>query len=581
MYETFFGLSREPFSVAPDPAFLYMSAQHREALEHLNYGLRRGGGFVLLTGEIGAGKTTVWRCFLEQLPPELDVAYVVNPKLGVEALLARICDDLRVELPEAGKVLDPIDALHGHLLLAHARGRRTLVVVDEAQALSLEVMEQLRLLTNLDTSDRKLVQVLLIGQPELRTMLEKPVLEPLAQRVVARFHLQALPETETRNYIAHRLAVAGWVGELPFDAAALDRIHELCGGVPRRINVLCDRTLIAAHGARELRVGRRLVDLAAGAVFGRAAPASAANEADGVVAQPPTGAGSPAAERTSGLRPGWLVAAGAAGAAVALAVVMGPWAPGSTGRGAGASAGAPAAAAVAAGSASAAMAGTGAAAARALAGDAAAERSALESVLKAVGGAGNAASAGPADEARAWQALGALWGATLGPGEACEQALQQGLRCFRGRGGLAALRQLDRPALLRLADEQGRVAHVLLVGLAGDRALLRVAGADHGVPLVQLARAWRGEFTTLWKPPPGWREGGSTDAAGPLAAWLGERLAVPAGAASAAAGDPALRERLLAFQQAQGLQPDGQAGPLTLMQLNRSAGIDEPRLSGR
>jgi type II secretory pathway predicted ATPase ExeA len=155
MYESFLGLTREPFSVAPDPRFLFLSPKHREALSHLMYGLRGGGGFVLLTGEIGAGKTTVWRTFLEQLSSNFDVAYVVNPKLGVAALMTRICDDLRIELPGGATVTDPVDAIHGHLLLSHATGRRTLIVVDEAQALSIDVLEQLRLLTNLVTAERE------------------------------------------------------------------------------------------------------------------------------------------------------------------------------------------------------------------------------------------------------------------------------------------------------------------------------------------------------------------------------------------------------------------------------------------
>jgi general secretion pathway protein A len=182
MYTAFFGLQQEPFSIAPDPRFLYMSDKHREALQLLGYGLTRGASFVLLTGEIGAGKTTVWRRFLEELPSNYDVASVVNPKLDTNALLARVFEDLGVELPADGKSVDLIDALHGHLLLAHAQGRRTLIVIDEAQALSNEVLEQLRLLTNLDSSGRKL-QVMLIGQPELRQMLQQPQLEPLAQRV--------------------------------------------------------------------------------------------------------------------------------------------------------------------------------------------------------------------------------------------------------------------------------------------------------------------------------------------------------------------------------------------------------------
>ncbi|WP_200222432.1 ExeA family protein, partial [Rubrivivax gelatinosus] len=265
--ESFFGLAREPFSIAPDPRFLFPSEQHREALELLNYGLARGASFVLLTGEIGAGKTTVWRTFLEQLPSNVDVASVVNPRLGVDALIARVFEDLRVELPPADGPVDMIDALHGHLLLAHAQGRRTLIVIDEAQALSHEVLEQLRLLTNLDSSGRKL-QVLLIGQPELREMLTRPDLEPLAQRIVVRFHLGALSETQTAAYIEHRLAVAGYEGTMPFDGESLGLVQRFSGGVPRRINVLCDRALAVAAQTGTRRIGREILERAAHDVAG-------------------------------------------------------------------------------------------------------------------------------------------------------------------------------------------------------------------------------------------------------------------------------------------------------------------------
>ena len=255
MVESFFGLQREPFSIAPDPAFLYLSDKHREALALLNLGLTRGASFVLLTGEIGAGKTTVWRRCLEELPSNFDVASVVNPKLDVDALLRRVCEDLQVTLPPPGTPVDLIDALHGHLLLAHAQGRRTLIAIDEAQALSLDVLEQLRLLTNLDSSGKKL-QVLL-------QILQRPELEPLVQRVVARYHLPALSESETAGYIAHRLAVAGLQGELPFDGESLGLVHRLCRGVPRRINTVCDRALAAAAEAGLRRVDRQLIEQAA------------------------------------------------------------------------------------------------------------------------------------------------------------------------------------------------------------------------------------------------------------------------------------------------------------------------------
>ncbi|MFY9514627.1 MAG: AAA family ATPase, partial [Rubrivivax sp.] len=272
MYAPFFGLQREPFSIAPDPHFLFMSDAHREALAHLLYGLSGGGGFVLLTGEIGAGKTTVCRCFLDQVPAHCDVAYVFNPKLSVIELLQTVCDEFRIQVPAgAATVKDYVDPLNIFLLAAHAAGRHAVLVIDEAQSLSAELLEQLRLLTNLETTERKLLQIILIGQPELRTMLARPELEQLAQRVTARYHLPALSEEETARYVRHRLAVAGVAGEPPFDAGAIRRMHQLCRGVPRRINLLAGRALLGAYAQGRHRVGRDVVDQAAREVFDLAA----------------------------------------------------------------------------------------------------------------------------------------------------------------------------------------------------------------------------------------------------------------------------------------------------------------------
>jgi general secretion pathway protein A len=549
MYEPFFGLQCEPFSVAPDPRFLFLSAKHRDALAHLQYGLRGGGGLVLLTGEIGAGKTTVWRTFLEQLPPNFDVAYVVNPRLGAAALLSRVCEDLGVTLADGA---DPIDALHGHLLLTHAGGRRTLIVVDEAQALSVDVLEQLRLLTNLVTADRKLVQVLLIGQPELRTMLEQPVLEPTAQRVVARYHLTALSADESTAYIAHRLRVAGLQGDLPFDGDALSRIHQLCGGVPRRINVLCDRALLRAGSAGLRRVDQATVDQVAPDVFGLAKPAAA---------------------RVNGPArlPGWPALAGVA----LLAGAAGAWlAPGWR------TASAPAL--VQAASAGATGAPPVSASTRAAA-PPAADNGALPRTEVASATVLDALFASPlsADEPRAWRALAGQWGVVLGAGDPCAAALQQALHCYRGRGGLVPIRQIDRPLVITLADERGRVAHAVLVGLADSTATLRVGDLDHALPLAQLARVWRGDFATFWRAPPGYQGGDAVVAGGPLAGWLADRLAGLDRSLPVATGGEALTARVLAFQLAHGLTADGLAGPLTLMQLNRASGIDEPRLLAR
>jgi general secretion pathway protein A len=271
MYASFFGLKHEPFSIAPDPRYLFMSERHREALAHLLYGLGGGGGFVLLTGEIGAGKTTVCRCFLEQVPKRCNVAYIFNPKLSVTELLRSVCDEFHIPLPARpageGSVKDYVDPLNRYLLQTHAVGQNNVLVIDEAQNLSADVLEQLRLLTNLETNERKLLQIILIGQPELRDMLARPELEQLAQRVVARFHLGALSEAETVQYIRHRMGVAGLNRPLPFDRPSRQRIFKWSRGVPRRINLLCDRALLGAYSQGKARVDSSIVDKAAAEVF--------------------------------------------------------------------------------------------------------------------------------------------------------------------------------------------------------------------------------------------------------------------------------------------------------------------------
>ena len=276
MYAQFFGLNQEPFSIAPDPRYLFMSRRHREALAHLLYGLNGGGGFVLLSGEIGAGKTTVCRCFLEQIPKNCNVAYIFNPKLTVLELLKSICDEFGIALNSpigtTPTVKDYTDPLNEFLLKTHAAGQNNVLIIDEAQMLSADVLEQLRLLTNLETTERKLLQIILIGQPELRTMLARPELEQLAQRVIARFHLKALSAVETQQYIQHRLSVSGMTRSMPFDRDSVERIHQLSRGIPRRINLLCDRAMLGAYARGTHRIGREIIAKAADEVFGRTEP---------------------------------------------------------------------------------------------------------------------------------------------------------------------------------------------------------------------------------------------------------------------------------------------------------------------
>lgn len=273
MYPKYFGLKEPSFSITPDPHYLFLSGQHREALAHLLYGAGGGGGFVLLTGEVGTGKTTVCRAFLEQLPEGVDIALVLNPAMTATELLHAICDEFRVELPAgAPSVKAMLDHLNRFLLDAHARGRRPVLIIDEAQNLRPKVLEQIRLLTNLETSKQKLLQIFLIGQPELRMLLASPDLRQLNQRITARYHLTPLGPKETAAYVDHRIAVAGVERPL-FTARALKRVHRYAKGVPRLINLLCDRALLGAAVSRRLQVTPQIVDAAAREVIDRADPA--------------------------------------------------------------------------------------------------------------------------------------------------------------------------------------------------------------------------------------------------------------------------------------------------------------------
>jgi general secretion pathway protein A len=269
MYRNYFGIDENPFSVTPDPRYLYMSEKHQEALAHLLYGVGEGGGFVLLTGEVGTGKTTICRCLLEQLPDQVDVALCVNPRMSEVELLATVCDDLGIHYPgQTASLKTLVDALNQHLIEAHAKGRRSVLIIDEAQNLSPGVLEQVRLLTNLETDKHKLLQIILIGQPELNDLLARRELRQLAQRITARYHLGSLTQRETAGFIRHRLSIAGLDIDL-FDAGALAKVYKLSRGIPRLINNICDRCLLGAFARNRRRIDRRMVRVAAAEVKGR------------------------------------------------------------------------------------------------------------------------------------------------------------------------------------------------------------------------------------------------------------------------------------------------------------------------
>ena len=268
MYTDFFGLTEKPFAITPDPRYLFMSERHGEALAHLVYGVTESGGFIQLTGEVGTGKTTLVRTLLGKVPEKADVALILNPQLTAIEFLQTICEELSIPVPpSSGSTKALVDALNEHLLAAHAKGRRTILLVDEAQNLAAEVLEEVRLLTNLETAKQKLLQIILIGQPELRELLARNDLRQLAQRVTGRYHLQPLTHDESDQYINHRLRVAGALVEI-FDSAARREVYRLSGGVPRLINVICDRALLGAYSRGVRTVDNKLVREATSEVSG-------------------------------------------------------------------------------------------------------------------------------------------------------------------------------------------------------------------------------------------------------------------------------------------------------------------------
>lgn len=553
MYAAYFGLKQEPFSIAPDPRLLFMSERHKEALAHLLFGVRGGGGFVLLTGEVGTGKTTVCRSFLGQVPPNCNLAYIFNPKLTVLELLETICHEFGVPMPvkDQPTVKDYLDPLNDFLLKAHAQGRNNLLVIDEAQNLSANVLEQLRLLTNLETSERKLLQIILIGQPELRDMLARPQLEQLAQRVVARYHLGPLAESQTAQYVRHRMEACGLRRPVPFSRRALRRVHQLTAGVPRRINLLCDRALLGAFATGQSQVSTAVIDRAAREVFAtaRAKQGHGARPAFVLALGIAMGVGLLVLVQQHVLQPqqepavALLPAAKAKPAAQAAVAVAGPVGP----------AVAPSQAAASA------------------------------AVVPVAAASAAAASSGPPqllqDEAEAWRELAQVWKlAAPAQGDPCEAWQSGRVQCYSRQLNLGVVRQLDRPGIVMLDADTAKPSYAVLVHLTDTSATLRAAGTEQTVTLVALAQRWQGHFATLWHSPAGYDQ---KLVRGSAIQWLAAQLAVANGE-PALAGKSRMDDRLTtairSFQMAQGLPVDGAAGPMTYMQLNRVAGIDEPRL---
>jgi general secretion pathway protein A len=516
MYARFFGLRENPFGLPPDPRYLYLSRRHQEALAHLTYGVTQGGGFVVLSGEVGTGKTLMIRTLLEQLPQNVDVALVLYPMLTVREFVASIGDDLGVKYPrttDSLKVL--IDALNEYLLKNHAKGRRTVLIIDEAHKLSHDVLEQVRLLTNLETRKEKLLQILLVGQPELDALLAQPHLRQLAQRVTARYELRHLSAGETCDYVAHRLRVAGGETAL-FTGGALRVLHRLSGGVPRLINVIADRALLGAYAHGRRKVGAFMVSRAASEI-GRAGTAVTA----------------PRRRLAAGLL---ALAIAAFGAWQFAPAIMNRFTP------------APAAAIT----------------------------DKTEPPAPATLAARLAEAGAQTETEAAFRALLASWGydhARLPGDTGCARASAAGLRCLAAAGTWTSLRRHNRPAILELVDGQGNRHHVLLAALDDRQATLVVGDQSQRFPLAEIESHWFGKYLLLWRAPFADTEALRIGAQGPAVIWLRETLAraqgMPAPAAPIGQFDAGLEEAVRDFQRRQQLPADGVAGNLTLLQLSQ------------
>ena len=526
MYLEHYGLREPPFSITPDPRFVYLSERHREALAHLIYGIGQGGGsgFVQLTGEVGTGKTTLSRLLLEQLPETTRVALILNPLLSPVELLETICEELRLELDgRRGNIKALVDVLNIFLLDAYAAGQRVVLIVDEAQNLSAAALEQVRLLTNLETPTQKLLQIILLGQPELRDQLARPELRQLAQRITARYHLDPLNAEESEAYVRHRWAVAGG-GRLPFTTATLRRLHQRAGGVPRLLNVIAERALLAGYARDEQPIGERLLDVAA----------------DEVLA-PRRHLYSVALWSTIALL------------ALILGAVFWPWTPRRTTS--------PAVAPIA----------TKKAFVPAAPHPPTPQiepplLDATTFALHLADGSGNAQIP--------WGRLLAAWSvradeSDLASAMRCPPKLAAGLFCAGGSARLNRLAQFDRPAVLKLRSK-GHPSYALLLGLGPAQALLQIDGGSFRVNRSVLEESLIG-YAAIWR--------GTRDMDLPLqrgaqgagVAWLRNRLLH---ASASTGGDPKFDDELVATvrtaQHDAGLLADGVVGPETLLALMAS-----------
>jgi general secretion pathway protein A len=536
MYTSFFGLAEKPFAITPDPRYLYLSERHAEALAHLLYGINESGGFIQLTGEVGTGKTTVVRTLLSRVPHHADVAVILNPRVTPVEFLLTICEELGLAIAESDRdsVKQMVDALNRRLLNAHAEGRRIIVLVDEAQNLSIDVLEQVRLLTNLETPTQKLLQIILIGQPELRELLDRTDLRQLAQRITGRYHLMPLSREETKGYVRHRLRVAGATEEI-FTSGALVELHRVSQGIPRVINVACDRALLGGYTQETKKITASLVRRAAGEVYGR---------------------------RFFPTWLGWMI--GSLGIVALAGTVFLGWqfsrhqspvlsASRAIKSAAATHVAAPKPAAVAP------------TAAPAVAAPPAPKLASVNALLQA-----NEANT---TDAAAFRRLLALWGTALSDDrDPCGQAAKAGLACLDQRGSWTQVKTLNRPAILTLTDDRGQRHRVVLSSLDDEFATLNLGEHNEKVSIDDLSRDWFGEFTVVWKPKTSRTRLLSLGMQGDEVRWLRRSLNALGGVASdpehADVYDQELAIAVQNFQREHRLNVDGIAGVQTQVVLD-------------
>jgi general secretion pathway protein A len=502
-------------------------------LAHLLYGIKGEGGFVLLTGEVGTGKTTVCRVLLQLMPQDLEVAFLLNPPLTVEELLATVCDEFGITCPsETTSVKVFVTQIQAFLLDVHARGRRAILVVEEAQNLSTEVLEQIRLLTNLETNEQKLLQIIMIGQPELRDKLGQPELRQLSQRITARYHLGPLSKREIPQYVNFRLSTAGLKRGQLFPPGTIRKLYRLSGGVPRVINTICDRALLGAYVLGKDQIDTKTLKTAAREVLG---------------------------DRNGGRRR-WTIYQGAAAAfALLLCTALAATYLQKPGQLTGVSD----------------------------------RRVAEEQRVKAdpTGVAGTIIEE-PIDYTRsgtkeaAYGALFKAWQIEYRPEEGrtvCEQARVQGLRCVEEtEGSISNLLKGNKPAVLQLHDEKGGQYYATLTALDGETATCVIGNETQVLDVSKMIRQWSGEYLLLWRVPSDYKEKLRPGKRGPLVGWLDRELALFQGRTVRPGPEQIYNEEIMKqvkeFQRAKGLRPDGIAGLGTIMKLTAAVGNDDPTL---